>query len=256
MRKVWTLYHKEMLEALRSYKLIWVPVVFMILGIMQPLTTYYMPEILKASGNVPPGMLEGYEMPGAAVVMAQTLGQYGTIGMLILVLGVMNSLAGERSGGTIEMLMVKPVAPAAIVSAKWAAQLTTLIVALGLGVAGAAYYTEQLMGPLSWGRLCAGAGLYGLWLLCAVSLTLLFSAWLRGPAAAFLGLGSAAAMSLAHSLLPSQLGWTPAALTAQSAAIITEGRGGTWGPACSAGVLIVVCLAAASLLIRRNKLPD
>ncbi|WP_379162991.1 ABC transporter permease [Paenibacillus sp. sgz5001063] len=256
MRRLWTLYQKELLEALRSYKLIWVPVVFIILGIMQPLTTYYMPEILKASGNVPPGMLESYEMPGAAVVMAQTLGQYGTIGMLILVLGVMNSLAGERSGGTLEMLLVKPVTPVTIVSAKWAAQLTTLMISLGLGVAGAAYYTEQLIGALSWSRLWAGAGLYGLWLLCAVSLTLLFSAWLRGPAAAFLGLGAAAAMTLAHSLLPSQLGWTPAALSAQSALIITEGSFGAWWPAFSAGILIVVCITAASLLMGRNKLPE
>ncbi|MNO02870.1 putative transmembrane protein YxlG [compost metagenome] len=77
-----------------------------------------MPEILKASGNVPPGLLEGYVMTGAAAVMAQALGQYGTIGMLVLVLGAMNSLAGERSSGTAELLMVKPVTPAAIVLAK------------------------------------------------------------------------------------------------------------------------------------------
>ncbi|MNI63547.1 putative transmembrane protein YxlG [compost metagenome] len=176
--------------------------------------------------------------------------------MLILVLGVMNSLAGERSSGTVEMLMAKPVAPAAIVSAKWAAQLTVLVMALGLGAAGAAYYTEQLMGPLSWSNLAAAAGLYGLWLLCAVSLTLLFSAWLRGPAAAFLGLLAAAAMSLAHSLLPSQLGWTPASLTAMSAEMMTEGGGFAWGPVLFAGILIAACVAAASLLIRRNQLPE
>ncbi|MBW4083785.1 ABC transporter permease subunit [Paenibacillus sp. S150] len=256
MRNVWTLYHKEMLEALRSYRLIWVPAVFIILGVMQPLTTYYMPEILAASGNLPPGMLEGYEMPGAAVVMAQALGQYGILGMLILVLGVMNSLAGERSSGTIEMLMVKPLTPAAIVSAKWAAQLTLLILALGSGAAGAAYYTEQLIGPLSWSSLLAAAGLYGLWLLCAVSLTLLFSAWLRGPSAAILGLLAAAAMSLAQGLLPGPLAWTPAALTALSADIMTEGGGLAKGPILSAAALIILCLAGASVLIRRNKLPD
>lgn len=53
MRSAWVLYRKEMLEMTRSYKLIWIPVVFIILGIMQPLTTYYLPEILKASGDVP-----------------------------------------------------------------------------------------------------------------------------------------------------------------------------------------------------------
>lgn len=136
MRSAWVLYRKEMLEMARSYKLIWIPVVFILLGIMQPLTTYYLPEILKASGDVPPGLLEGYEIPSAAAVMAQSLGQYGTIGMLVLALGAMNVLAGERYSGTMELILVRPVSPAAIVFAKWAAQLTLLIVALGLGAAG------------------------------------------------------------------------------------------------------------------------
>lgn len=256
MKNLWTLYHKEMIEALRSYKLIWVPAVFIILGILQPLTTYYMPEILKASGNVPPGLLEGYEMPGAAAVMAQALGQYGTIGMLILVLGVMNSLAGERSSGTAELLLVKPVTPAAIVSAKWAAQLTVLIIALGMGAAGAAYYTEELIGPLSWSDALASAGLYGLWLLCAISLTLLFSSCLRGAAAAFLGLLVSAAMSLAHSLFPAQLSWLPSALPGLSERLLTEGSKAGAGPVLSAGLLIILCITSASLLIRRNQFPN
>lgn len=106
MRSAWVLYRKEMLEMARSYKLIWIPVVFILLGIMQPLTTYYLPEILKASGDVPPGLLEGYEIPSAAAVMAQSLGQYGTIGMLVLALGAMNVLAGERYSGTMELILV------------------------------------------------------------------------------------------------------------------------------------------------------
>lgn len=177
MSSTWILYRKEMLEMARNYKLIWIPVVFIILGIMQPLSTYYLPEILKASGDVPPGLLEGYEIPSAAIVMAQALGQYGTIGMLVLALGSMNTLAGERYSGTMELILVRPVSPAAIVFAKWAAQLTLLVVALGLGAAGAGYYTEQLIGSLSWGNVIVASGVYGLWLLCVVSTTLLFSAF-------------------------------------------------------------------------------
>ena len=255
MSKVWTLYRKEMLEAVRSYKLIWIPVVFIILGIMQPLVTFYMADILASSSNVPAGFMESYKMPGASEVMAQALGQYGTIGLLILALGTMNSLAGERSGGTVELLLAKPVSPAAIVAAKWTAHLTVLIIALGLGAAGAAYYTVQLMGPLSWNTVAAATGLYGLWLLCTVSLTLLLSAWLRGPAAAFLALLLAAGMSVSYSLLPSRLEWMPAALPGMSAKVLTSG-GIAVGPVVSAAVLILICIAGASLLAGRNKLPD
>lgn len=256
MRSAWIFYRKEMLEMVRSYKLIWIPVVFIILGIMQPLSTYYLPEILKASGDVPPGLLEGYEIPNAAVVMAQALGQYGTIGMLVLALGTMNTLAGERYSGTAELILVRPVSPATIVFSKWAAQLTLLVVALGLGAAGAAYYTEQLIGSLSWGEVIAASGVYGLWLLCAISVTLLFSAFLRPPVAAFLALALMAGLSIGQSVLPSWFNWTPVGLSGLSAGILTDGEGFRAGPYLSASILIVICLIGASLLTRKNNLPD
>lgn len=254
MRNFWTLYFKEMLETLRSYRLIWVPVVFIILGVMQPVVTYYMKDIMEASANMPAGLLEGYEMPGAAEVMAQALGQYGSIGMLVLALGTMNILAGERSSGTAELLMVRPIAPAVVVLAKWAAQLTLLVAALGLGAAGAGYYTEQLMGPLPWSGVLAATGIYGLWLLSAVSLTMLFSSFLRGAASVFLALALAAGMSLAYSLFPARLSWLPAALPGKSAEVLIEGSISGAGPFFSAAVLIVVCIAGAAWLTGRNKL--
>lgn len=257
MRSVWIFYQKEILESLRSYKLLWIPVVFIILGIMQPLTTYYMPEILKASGNVPPGLLEGYVIPGAAVVMSQALGQYGSMGMLVLALATMNSLSGERHSGTVEMVLVRPLTPATLVIAKWAALLTLLMIALGLGAIAAGYYIEQLIGTLSWSTVLAAASIYGLWLLCAVSMTLLFSAFLRAPVAAFLGLLLTAGLALAHGLLPSWLDWSPAALPDLSAQVLLQaGSVSLMGPCLSAGVLILICIAGASLMIRRNILPN
>lgn len=256
MRNAWVFYQKEMLEMIRSYKLAWIPVVFIILGIMQPLATYYMPEILSASGDVPPGLLEAYEMPGAAATMVQTLGQYGTIGMLVLVLATMNSLSGERQSGTAELIQVRPVSPLVIVFAKWSAQLILLLLCLGLGTGAAAYYTWQLIGELSWNTVLFASGLYGIWLLCIVSLTLFFSSFLRAPAAAFLALLFGAGLSLLNSLAPSWLEWSPASLPAFSASILMEESNhfniASVAPLVSAGFFILFCIAGASLLIGRK----
>ncbi|NUU61156.1 ABC transporter permease [Paenibacillus agri] len=258
MRNTWIVYQKEMLETARTYKLIWIPVVFILLGAMQPIITYYMPEILQAANNVPQGILEGYVMPGAGTVMSQALGQYSTIGILVLVLVAMNSLSGERYNGSAELVLSKPVSPAGFVIAKWAGLFTILFLALGLGVASALYYTEQLIGSLPWMDVVAAAALYGIWLLCALSLTLLFSAFLRAPAAAFLSLLSSAGMALADSLMPSWFQWTPAALPGLSARLLSEGReavGVNLSPCLSAALLILFCVAGASTLMGRNKLP-
>lgn len=46
---------KELLEQARSFKLLWVPLVFIILGIMQPVSMHLMPLILEQAGNLPEG---------------------------------------------------------------------------------------------------------------------------------------------------------------------------------------------------------
>jgi len=66
MRSTWIFYRKEMLDMSRSFKLIWIPIVFAILGITQPIISVFMPEILEMSGGVPPEMLSLYETPSSA----------------------------------------------------------------------------------------------------------------------------------------------------------------------------------------------
>lgn len=257
MKGAWVMYQKEMLEAVRTYKLIWIPVVFILLGATQPVVTYYMPQILRAAGNIPPGLIENFPMPGAAEVMAQALGQYGTIGMLVLALAAMNSLAGERYGSTAELVLARPIALFGIVLAKWGGVFTLLTLSLILGAGGAFYYTILLIGSLSWTAVLTATLLYGVWLLCACSLTLLFSAFLRAPAAACVALLSAAGLMLAHSLLPSWFRWSPAALPGLSATVLATGsRTDIVWPCFSSVLLIVFCLGAATIIMNRNKLPD
>ena len=83
MRNTLLLYGKEMLEMSRSYKLLWVPVVFILLGVMQPVMMYYLPELLAASGDLPAELASTLAVPSAPEVMAQVLNQYNTIGIRI-----------------------------------------------------------------------------------------------------------------------------------------------------------------------------
>ncbi|MNB67425.1 putative transmembrane protein YxlG [compost metagenome] len=256
MRSLWICYRKEMLEMQRSYRLLWIPVVFILLGMMQPISAYYMPEILKMSGDVPKGLLDSYQIPGPGEVMAKSLGQYGMIGLLVLVLSAMNSFAGEREGGVAELLLSRPLSTSAAASAKWLAHLTLLVLSLGLGSAFAAYYTIRLIGDLQFGPVFAASAIYGLWLMCGVSLTLLFSSFLRAPAAAFLGLGATAVLSLLHQLLPGRLQWSPAALTQLSAGLLDSADELRWYlPVLSGIVFIACCIGGAAQLFKRNKLP-
>ncbi|PNB37357.1 hypothetical protein C1X64_39960, partial [Pseudomonas sp. GW456-E7] len=75
-----TLVEKEWLEGWKSGKLIWLPIAMMIVGLTQPLTIYYMPEIIEHGGNLPDGMKISFTMPSGSEVMVSTLSQFNTLG--------------------------------------------------------------------------------------------------------------------------------------------------------------------------------
>lgn len=204
---------KELLELVRSMKLIWVPLVFVALGIMQPVSLYYMPIILEKAGNLPEGAIIEIPPPEAAQVMADTLSQFGVLGLLVLVLVFMGIVSGERGSGTASLILVKPVSVASFLGAKWSSMLLLAWLSLLSGYAAAWYYTTLLIGPFSFEAFVRSAAVYGLWMAFGMSATLLFSTLLRSAAAAaFSTLGLLAALTLAAGLLPRYAGWSPGAL--------------------------------------------
>ncbi|EFU38514.1 hypothetical protein PVOR_29863 [Paenibacillus vortex V453] len=254
MKPFWIYYQKEMLEASRTYKWIWVPAVFLLLGIMQPVSTYYLPEILTMSGEVPPEAAALFTIPSADSVMASTLSQFSTIGLLVLVLAWMNTVAGERATGTAELVLTRTVSTLPMMGAKWAAMMTLMLVSFALGLAGAAYYTHQLIGPLEWGAVASGGLLYAVWLAWIVTLVLPLGAVLRGPAAAFISLGTAAALSLLSGLLPSRFQWSPGRLSSMAAEWMLGAGAGAWAPVIAALLIMLLSIIAAAGLLRRSPL--
>ncbi|GAK03650.1 hypothetical protein JCM19037_1989 [Geomicrobium sp. JCM 19037] len=51
------LLRKEWIETTRSYRIIWLPLLFVLLGIMQPLTSYYLSDLLEQFGGLPDGAM-------------------------------------------------------------------------------------------------------------------------------------------------------------------------------------------------------
>ena len=89
MKNFLTLFKKEMKESLRNGKWIWLPIVLIIIGISQPITNYYMPQILEAAGNLPEGAVIDFPTPTGEEVLMGTMSQYGMIGTLLFVLATM-----------------------------------------------------------------------------------------------------------------------------------------------------------------------
>lgn len=221
----WLLYRKEMLEMARNYKWLWVPVVFLLLGVMGPVSTYYMPQILNTAGGLPEGAVIEIPTPSGAFVLAETLSNYGLIGLLILVLAGMGIVSGERNSGAAILVLVKPVRYANYITSKWAAFTTLSVASVTLGTLASWYYTDLLIGSVPAQAVLNALLIFALWLALVFAAVVFCSAALKSPAAAAcLTLLSAAFLSVLTSILSGWMTWSPARLPSHAASVLIDGQ--------------------------------
>ncbi|WMT40330.1 ABC transporter permease subunit [Paenibacillus sp. D2_2] len=257
MRNTLLLYGKEMMEMSRSYKLLWVPVVFILLGVMQPVVMYYLPELLAASGDVSAELASTIAVPSASEVMAQVLNQYNTMGILLVVVAGMNIVAGERYSGTAALILVRKVTSTQFIVAKWLGHITLIVISYALSYLAAWYYSSVMLGSLAWGMTLQAGAIFLCWILLAASIVLLFSTVLKGGAAALASILLLVVLSMSYSLLPSWFSWSPARLAADAMGLLS-GTGSTnlIGPLLVTVLTILFCVAGASYIMRNQAIQD
>ena len=241
--RIWlVLLRKEWLELVRSYRLIWLPISFLVLGASQPIATYFLPDILAGSGDLPEDVIRSIPMPRASEVMASSLQQFGTLGLLLIALSSMGAVSNERASGTAAMILVKPVSYLSFITSKWASILSISWLSFAFGYGASWYYTASLFGSVGWRSVIASLLYFALWLGFVGTLTLLFSSLLPSAAAAAFGsLALAALLSISAKSLPFSQDWNPGRLSqlaADSLSSASPPGGSAW--------LTVAATAAAS----------
>jgi ABC-2 type transport system permease protein len=184
MKQWFTLLNKEFLEMARNYKWIWLPIAFILLGVLDPLTTYYLPEIISSSGGLPEGAVIEMPVPSPEEVFIMSLGEYQMLGVLLIVLSFMGTVSSERKSGVAQLILVKPVSYVAYITSKWTAALILIILSFFLGMLSSWYYTGVLFEFLPFSSLMEAFGLYSLWLVLVLSFLILCSAAFIHPGAA------------------------------------------------------------------------
>lgn len=209
-----TLFNKELLEKWRNLQWIWVPLVFILLSIMDPITTYYMPQILESLGGMPEGAVFEMPTPSPSDAMMMSLAQLSSLGVLVIVLMSMGTISGEVKSGTAELILAKPVSSINYVTAKWGAFLCLILISFVLGMLMSWYYTVILFGKLSFSSFLFLCLFYGLWLAFVVSLSIFYNALSKIPGmVAFLTIATVILLSLITQLFGNYLLWSPANLS-------------------------------------------
>lgn len=177
MRNFTVLLQKEWREHVRNYRILWLPLVFLLLGMMDPLTYYFMDDLLQAVGNLPDGMQITIPEVNAVDMIVATAGQLLSIGTIIFIALYCSSISGERKNGTATLLYVRPVHGGVIFMSKWVMAAFMGALTTFCAIAASGYYAEIFYGQLPIGRVALFVGIYFVFLLAVITFTLMLSAW-------------------------------------------------------------------------------
>lgn len=167
---------KEWRENVRNYKLFWIPVVFILFGIMEPASNYFLPQLLESFGNLPEGAVFEMPVPEPEQILSAVTGQYQFIGLLVLVLAYMGSIAGERKSGTATLLYVRPISFPAYFLSKWTMASAVALISVWLGLLAGYYYTWLLFEGVEFMKFLQFASTYSIWIVLVSAIIISASA--------------------------------------------------------------------------------
>ncbi len=251
MKGTAVLLKKEFVHLWRSNKVIWLPAVFIILSVMQPLTLYFMEDIMEMSGSLPEGAVIEMPLPSPEEVMMSVLSQLNTIGLLLVIVSIMNIINEERKNGSLVYILVRPVNVLQLVLAKFLAHGIVIVSSFILGYMAAFYYTDLLFGQLQLTFILTSMLLYSMYLLFIIAVVVLASS--ISDSNGFIAIGTAVfigLLSLLGGWFPDQMAWSPVQLTGYAAD--PDSDSGLAGCLAVTGIFIIGSLLGAGAAIRKR----
>ncbi|MED3572141.1 ABC transporter permease [Cytobacillus praedii] len=257
MNQWMTLLNKELLEMTRNFKWIWVPIVFILIAVMEPITAYYMPQIIDSLGNLPDGAVIELPMPSAEEVLVASLSQYNTLGLLVIILSSMGIIAGERKSGVAGLILVKPVSYTAFVTAKWAGAMLLLWISYFIGYFVSWYYVGILFDMVPFIDFIQSFFIYGLWLSFVLTITVFFNSFLKSPGAVgFLSFAAVIILIVISGTFSKWVEWSPAQLLSYASTFIMSGSNSSdvWSAIILSVFGIIMLLGGSIAIFRRREL--
>lgn len=232
----------------------------MFLGILQPLTSFYLPEILKMAGGLPDGMAITLPELTASEVLASALtDQFDQLGLIVIVMATMGIIASDKNNGMLAFVLTRNTTLVEYLLSKLLGHAVLIAGSIFLGFLSAAFYTFYLYQSVSVARIAAGLGVYYIWCLFMLTFVITISALLsRTPAIAVLSFFVLIFLKTVTLLEGGFQILNPAHLSNQAVSIITSGNvlPHFFITITVSVLLIVFCLLCATSYLSRKELPS
>ncbi len=255
MGMFWAMLWKEWIELKRSYKVIIVPFAFAIIMVTLPITMKLLPTLIQQ--DLPEGAVISVPESSAADIVSGIYANFEQLGLIVLILVMMGTVASEREKGSAALILSKPIGRSGYILAKWTAYALLSTVSFLFGMGLTVYYTRILFdGKMEWAAIAEGTLLYLVLILLCVTLTLLFSSIMKSAVlAGFLSYAVYLALTKLGKYLPDSLEkYTPTAFTEAAGNIIIGKEGHIMAPLLILLAVIVLKIILTILLFKKEEI--
>lgn len=240
---------KELKEQFRSGRLIVFMVLFLLFGLLSPLTAKFMPDIIASfseSQNISITLPE----PGWMDAVAQYIKNLTQICTFLIIIIYMGSIAKEKETGTAVFLLSKPVSRGSFLSAKFVSVALAAFVSIVISFLAAAFYTVLFFDGFDILRFAWLNLVMLLYLISILFMVMMFSTLMRSQILA--GVLSFVCWMLIS--LAGQLGgigkFLPAALIGQASEAMI-GNSLMWQPFAGTTLLLMIFCLLSYVAFRR-----
>ena len=247
---------KELREQIRTSRVVAVAAVFVLFGILGPITDRYLKDLLDAVGSQSGGFTIQVPPPSLANDLGQIVKNLSQFGIICALLLGMGAVAWEKDRGTAGMILTKPASRAAFLAAKLVAISMTLGIGVTLGC-GLGYVYTVILYPSAFplgGYVAMSLILW--WMLVTFTAITILGSTVSRSAIAAAGLGFVAFLVLGL-LVPIPLigPWSPLGMLSPAEDLaLGRDAGNFLGPLLFNLALVPALFAATWLSFRRQEL--
>lgn len=183
---------KEINQMTKEYKVVWLPIVFILLGLTQPIMMYFLPAILQSMGGIEGIMIDPtLAKPEGQEVLASTLNsQFDQLGIIILAIATMGIIQGEKANGMMAFIFTRPVSILSYLNSKILSHYVLAVLCIALGYAMSFGYTSYLFTSVPITRALIALAFYCIWLLFVITFVAMMSTFFNSsPFIALISIG-------------------------------------------------------------------
>ncbi len=240
----------EWLRMVRSPRGLCLVCVYVVFGLLGPVTATYMAQIVEhAEGNVtvivkPPAPVDG---------ITNYIGQVSQTGLVVAVAVAAGALAFDGRRGLSTFLRTRTRSMAGLVLPRYAVPTAAAVLAYVLGTLAAWYETALLLGALPAGAMLAGIVCQAAYLVFAMAVVALASSLARGTLGTVgVALGVLLVLPVAGTLAALH-DWLPSTLVAAPVVLLAGGTLGDYVPAVAVALVSAVLLLVVTVARLRRR---